>query len=314
MLELINSVLDLSKIEAGKMDLFLQTFDVKQTVKEVLKIAQPLADKNENRLVLKYDDRIATMYADVTKIRQTLLNLLSNACKFTNSGTITLSVEALPHGTMRFSISDTGIGMTKEQSSRLFQAFTQADASISEKFGGTGLGLAISQRFCQMMSGEITVQSQPGSGTTFFVKLPLRVEEKKSKEMAALSLNPVKEVRGTVLVIDDEAAVHDLVRRSLAKHGLHVIGASSGKQGILLARQAKPDAITLDAMMPDVDGWTVLKLLGEDEQLKNIPVVMLTILDEKARALAGGAKQFLQKPVNRDQLVQAILDLAFKAN
>jgi len=177
LLGLINDILDLSKIEAGRMDLDLTTFDVGQLIQDVAAVVQSLVEKNANTLVVSCPDDVGSMHADQTKVRQALFNLLSNAAKFTEHGTITLSVQRDPHDWLRFAVSDTGIGMTEEQVGRLFEAFSQADASTRSKYGGTGLGLAISRHFCRLMGGDLTVESVHGQGSTFTVRLPAAVAE-----------------------------------------------------------------------------------------------------------------------------------------
>lgn len=318
LLELINAVLDISKIEAGKMDLHLETFPVDKLMQDVAAIIQPLAQKNRNKLVVGFGSGLGTMRADHTKLRQTLFNLLSNACKFTSDGQIVLSAERRGDR-VEFTVSDTGIGMTPEQSSRLFQAFTQADSSISSKFGGTGLGLAISQHFCYMMGGGIRLQSEPGKGTTFFVEIPADVLEKKNEEVTAVPAadspygTGIWAIPKTVLVIDDDPTVHDLVRRTLGKEGFRVIAASNGEEGMAMARQQRPDVITLDAMMPGEDGWAVLSRLKQDPSLASTPVVMMTIIDDKSLALSLGAAEYLTKPVNRELLISAAKRLSRKS-
>jgi len=188
-LTLINDILDLSKIEAGKMTLYVEEFDVAKLVREVAATVQPLVNLKGNRLEVDSPPNIGTMRADLTKVRQVLFNLLSNACKFTEKGTITLRVsgegkrekkgglDLSPLSTLHFSVTDTGIGMTAEQMERLFYAFSQADASTTRQYGGTGLGLAISRRFCRLMGGDLTVTSEPVRGSTFTVTLPVQVPE-----------------------------------------------------------------------------------------------------------------------------------------
>jgi signal transduction histidine kinase len=172
LLGLINDILDLSKIEAGKMDLFLEDFSVPDLVRDVAAIVRPLVEKNANSLVVECADDLGTMHADLTKVRQALFNLLSNASKFTDHGTITLAVQREADDWLSFAVSDTGIGMTEEQMSRLFEAFSQAEASTRTKYGGTGLGLAISRQFCRLMGGDLTVESVYGQGSTFTARLP----------------------------------------------------------------------------------------------------------------------------------------------
>ena len=176
LLGLINDILDLSKIEAGRMDLVLETFEVGQMVRDVQSIVQPLVEKNGNTLTVSCPDNLGSMHADQTKVRQTLFNLLSNAAKFTDHGTISLTVERASDDWLTFAVSDTGIGMTEEQLSRLFEAFSQAEASTRSMYGGTGLGLAISRHFCRLMGGDLTVESVHGQGSTFTVRLPVRVD------------------------------------------------------------------------------------------------------------------------------------------
>jgi signal transduction histidine kinase len=262
LLSLINNVLDLSKIEAGKMDLYLENFAIASMVQEVVATVKPLVEKNGNALDVHCADDLGTMRADLTKLRQTLFNLLSNASKFTERGTVTLRAgrESVNGGEwISFSVRDTGIGMSPEQTSKLFQAFTQADASTTRKYGGTGLGLAISRKFCQMMGGDITVASALGQGSTFTVRLPAVVIESQ-----AVSLPPGGETAATaphapdgapvVLVIDDDVTVHDLLSRFLTKEGLRMVAARSGEEGIRLAgscaRRDYPDVL-----MPGMDGW-----------------------------------------------------------
>jgi len=238
-----------------------------------------------------------------------LFNLLSNASKFTERGTITLSVDRESVNGSRwvnFSVSDTGIGMTSEQTSKLFQAFTQADTSTTRKYGGTGLGLAISQKFCHLMDGEITIESAPGQGSTFRVRLPAIGAESKTEilprsEETSSTTALMSEGTPTVLVIDDDPTVHDLVQRFLNKEGLNMIGARSGEEGIRLAKEMHPAAITLDVLMPGMDGWAVLTELKADPALSEIPVIMLTIMDQKQMGYALGAADYLTKPIDWDR-------------
>ncbi|UBF25795.1 response regulator [Kovacikia minuta CCNUW1] len=332
LLGLINDILDISKIEAGRMDLYLETFCIPDLIDEVEATVQPLVEKNGNKLVVHCPPDLETMYADQTKVRQTLLNLLSNASKFTKNGIITLTVESgsshhsqsspiphTPHPTphILFTVSDTGIGMTEEQVTRLFQPFTQADASTTRKYGGTGLGLAISRRFCQMMEGDIAVESASGQGSTFTVCLPLKVGDRSqpdapspkpeagSPETAPTTASTLpKGIK--VLVIDDEPSVRDLMERYLTREGFQVETASGGQEGLFLARKLRPDVITLDVMMPTMDGWTVLSSLKADPELADIPVIVLTIVDNKNFGFALGAADYLTKPIDYRRLVHLL--------
>jgi len=305
LLALINDVLDLSKIEAGKMQLYLETFDVAPLVEQVASTVRPLVEKNANRLAVRCAADLGTMHSDMTRIRQVLLNLLSNASKFTDHGLITLDVERAGPEVV-FRVRDTGIGMTAEQVGRLFETFSQAEASTAAKYGGTGLGLAISRRFCQLMGGDVEVASAVGTGSTFTVRLPADgpVEAALSGD-AALGGRVAAPV-GTVLVIDDDASARDLVTRFLQKQGLDVIGAADGAAGLKAAHDRRPNVITLDVVMPGLDGWAVLTALKGDPVTAEIPVVMLSVVDEKNLAFALGASEYLTKPIDRDRLAMVL--------
>jgi len=321
LLGLINDILDLSKIEAGKMDLYVEPFRVAELIRDVQAIVAPLVEKNANGLVVQADGELGTMEADLTKVRQTLFNLLSNASKFTERGTITLAARRERvdgRDWLEFTVADTGIGMTPEQLGRLFQAFSQADASTTRKYGGTGLGLAISRKFCQMMGGEVTVSSAYGEGSTFTVRLPAIVgapAAEPDRPTTSGSAPAESEGFGTarldagallVLVVDDDPAVRDLMQRYLHGQGFRVALAANGEEGLRLARELQPDAITLDVLMPGLDGWAVLTTLKADAALSEIPVIMLTIIDDRNLGYALGAADFLTKPLDRARLLSVL--------
>jgi signal transduction histidine kinase/ActR/RegA family two-component response regulator len=316
LLALINDVLDLSKIEAGKMGLHLESFDVAQMIDEMVSTFQPTVAKNSNRLEIDVPEDIGLMVADVTKVRQILFNLVSNACKFTNQGTISLQVNRLDisgRPWLRFRITDTGIGITPDQQQNLFKEFAQADVSIARKYGGTGLGLAISHRFAQLMEGNISVESEPGKGSVFTVFLPAKVNAEnpeapkaKAAQNAAPAPTPAKPHEETILVIDDDPAVRDLMSRYLVKSGFHPVTAADGEEGLKLAKQIRPRIITLDVVMPGTDGWGILKRLKSDPELAGIPVIMVTIVDNEVRGMSLGASSYLVKPVDRDLLAELI--------
>ena len=309
LLSLINDILDLSKIEAGKMDLYLEMVDVPRTIQDVISTVTPLIQKNGNVLEVDCPADIGMMYTDLTKLRQVLFNLLSNASKFTDRGVIRLDISRKTEdGTdwFTFNVTDSGIGMTDEQLERLFKDFSQADSSTTRKYGGTGLGLAISKRFAQMMGGDITVTSRPNKGSIFTVQVLANVQkltEEKVGVPADVRIAPLPAGASTVLVIDDDAAVRELVTRFLTKEGFNVKTANTGDEGIKLARVLKPDVITLDVMMPGMDGWAVLSALKADAQLAEIPVVMMTIVSDQNLGYALGASDYLTKPIDRDKLV-----------
>jgi CheY-like chemotaxis protein len=311
LLSLINDILDLSKIEAGKMDLTLESVAIRPVVDEMLGTARPLAEQNENVIELDCSDGIGSVHADNMRLRQILLNLLSNACKFTKAGTVRLHVARASEAGrewVELAVSDSGIGMTEEQLSRLFQEFSQADASTTRQFGGTGLGLAISRRLCRLMGGDITVTSIPGEGSTFTVRLPAEAETILPVAENAPETTAVTEdgARGTVLVIDDDPTARELIAAHLADSGFTVETAANGIDGLKKARALRPAAITLDIMMPDIDGWTVLAALKGDPVLADIPVVIVTIVDEQRRGIALGAAGYMTKPIDRDRLVDIL--------
>jgi PAS domain S-box-containing protein len=311
LLALINDVLDLSKIEAGKMDLFLETFDIPQVIEEVVATVQPLAEKNGDAIDLKLADDLGSMQADATKLRQVLFNLLSNACKFTEKGKITLSATRLTEGEaerIRIEVADSGIGMSTEQLDRLFQDFTQADGSTTRRFGGTGLGLAISRRFCRLMGGDVSVKSELGQGSCFTVDLP--VEQDRDFQPPSEFDMPFAPVSGEgldiILVIDDDPNVREMVERRLTKEGFYVVTAQGGVEGLRLARELKPRAITLDVMMPGMDGWAVMSQLKATPELADIPVILLTIVSDQNLGYSLGASDYLVKPIDRDRLAAVL--------
>jgi signal transduction histidine kinase/DNA-binding response OmpR family regulator len=310
LLALINDILDLSKIEAGKLELHAEDFDVREMINDVATITEPLAAKNANRLVIQVED--GRMYSDLTRVRQILFNLLGNACKFTHSGTVELSVTSEAGATedfVKFQVKDSGIGMTAEQVSRVFEAFAQADSSTTRKYGGTGLGLAITKKFCEMMDGTIQVESAMGEGTTFTVRLPKRAEKEKEPSLPASPAHVVSSARetiGHVLMIDDDPVIQDLMRSFLMREGYTVAVADSGPAGLVLARERKPDVITLDIAMPGMDGWSVLAELKNDPELADTPVVILTMTDNKTLGYALGATEYLMKPIDRERLAAVL--------
>ena len=318
LLALVNDILDLSKIEAGRMELFLETFDVCTAVSDVSVTVQPLVEKNGNTLGLRCATDIGGMHADLTKVRQSLFNLLSNAAKFTKQGSITLEVERsgdAGSAMLEFRVRDTGIGMTPEQTARLFEPFTQADASTTREYGGTGLGLSITRKFCQMMGGDVTVQSEAGRGSTFTIRLPVEVaasgaittEAAPSTAYAAHAAPPaptsgVVPGRPTILVVDDDEDARALATRVLSSEGYRVITAANGPEGLRLAKEQHPMAITLDVLMPQMDGWAVLTALKSDPDLADIPVIMVTMTGDQNLGYALGASDFMTKPIDRARL------------
>jgi signal transduction histidine kinase/CheY-like chemotaxis protein len=321
LLTLINDVLDLSKIEAGRVELFNETFELKQVLDDVIKTSAPLAQKNENELLIDYKTEIDFVTADQTRVKQVVLNLISNACKFTEKGKITVGVNKIKQDggdLIAIDVSDTGIGMSEEQMARLFNSFVQADSSTTRKYGGTGLGLTISKQLAILMGGDVVVNSQLEKGTTFtatfladFIGASESVKNL-NQQPSSLIENVVSLENSsgkTVLIIDDDPTVSELMKRQLLKENYKVIIAPNGKEGIRLARDINPDVITLDILMPEMDGWSVLRTLKADPKVSDIPVIMASILDEKNKGFSLGAADFLSKPVQKEYLMKSIRNL-----
>ena len=313
LLALINDILDLSKIEAGKIELHYENFDVKQMISDVATVSQPLASKNSNQLILNVAEDVGSISSDLTRVRQILFNLLSNASKFTQAGTVELTVARIPGDEgdqIQFQVKDSGIGMSPTQINKVFEAFTQADSSTTRKYGGTGLGLAITKKFCEMLGGQISLESELGHGTTFSVRLPYPVKEEAASRGDSADekgvTHPVQRGEGHVLIIDDDAVVQDLMRSFLVGKGYTVRVANSGPEGLRLARESYPDVITLDIAMPEMDGWSVLSALKHDNALRDIPVMVLTMSDNRNRGYALGATEYLTKPIDSERLAEVL--------
>ncbi len=320
LLNLINDVLDLSKIEAGKVELYNENFSLPALLEEVADTSRTLVEQKNNQLLLNIEPGIAFINADVTRTKQIVLNLISNAAKFCENGNISINVRSKKSAKKRLieiDVKDTGIGMTQEQIDKLFHAFTQADASTTRKYGGTGLGLTIVQNLAKLMGGDVSVNSESGKGTTFKVTIQ-DIEVEKASGVNAEDLESLnrqtalvskKDGKSTILVIDDDPTIRDLMTRHLEKNNFSVLQALDGAQGIKMAREYKPDAITLDILMPEMDGWSVLRTLKADKQVSDIPVVMASIIDEKKKGFSLGAADYLSKPVERDRLIGSISKL-----
>ncbi len=309
LLTLINGVLNIAKIEAGKFDIHCETFDVKEVINEVAAAIRPLAEEKGNNITVNCPDNAGVMHSDLTKVREVFFNLLGNACKFTAGGAITFTVvrQSVAGGDrLTFTVADTGIGMTQEQMDAIFKEFSQADSSITHKYGGTGLGLFISKHFCEMMGGSISFSSVKGKGSIFTVTLPANKEMAEDAGVPARireEAAPPAAGAGTVLVIDDDPVICDLMTRFLSKEGFNVITAKDAEEGLRLARERRPNVITLDVLMPGMDGWTLLDKLNADPDISNIPVLMLTVTDDKGKGLALGAAGFLKKPIEIETLL-----------
>lgn len=300
LLNLINDILDVAKIEAGKMEVFVEEFDVRAMLEDVRSTIEPLIGRSGNSMEIRWAVELGNMRSDQVKIRQALLNLLSNAAKFTKEGRITFAAERLAGpDRLRFRVLDTGIGMTPAQVAKLFRPFSQAEASTTRHYGGTGLGLAITRHFSRMLGGDVEVESEPGRGSSFVITLPAE-----AGRVAGVTEQPAGEaaIQGTVLVIEDESAMREHLIKDLSRRGYRVLAAARGVEGLRLAREVRPHVITLDIIMPDLDGWAVLRALKDDSELRDIPVILLTILRDQDLGYALGASDFLTKPIDTEVL------------
>lgn len=336
LLNLINDVLDMAKIESGKTTISAEDFDISDLVKDTLNTSETIASSNRNVIQCSISSDIGRMKSDSLKIQQCLLNLLSNACKFSSHGTVDLIVEAFENNRapwIRFSVIDQGIGISESQIERLFQPFVQADDSTTKRYGGTGLGLAITKNYIRLLGGDIHVRSQLGSGSTFIIELPRALSDEriesssklcststpkknpslsnddvvaKSFESLPRSMQERQSQQGTVLAIDDDTDSLELIHRFFSNQGYHVVTTNQADTGLILAKSQKPDVILLDVMMPNLNGWQVLATLKADTSLSSIPVVLLTAHDNKSIGMALGAKACLSKPIVWDDLISTV--------
>jgi signal transduction histidine kinase/CheY-like chemotaxis protein len=308
LLSLINNILDLSKIEAGKMELFVTSFEIENMVQTIKDVSEPLAAKNNNAFVINLDGAMGSMSQDETKLRQCLTNFLSNGFKFTKNGTVTLDVKSRMDGDIEFvdfAVIDTGAGMSPEGVAKVFEEYTQAERSTSANYGGTGLGLPISKKFAEMMGGDIVVTSEEGVGSTFTISVPRECPEYTEDEVDTNVIN-LDDQDNLVVLVDDDVAMHDLIKRTISKLNLTLLGATNSEKGMELIREIKPKLILLDVLMPGRDGWSLLKECKTDQDLKNIPVIMISQLNQSNLAASLGANDYLTKPIDRNHFVNTV--------
>ncbi|MDM8567226.1 response regulator [Candidatus Halobeggiatoa sp. HSG11] len=310
LLGLISDVLDITKIETGKMDIFFESFDLNNFIKEIITDIKPLIENKKNSLQVVCPDNLGEMYTDISKLQQILLNLLSNSAKFTEQGTVYLEIAREVKDNIDwviFCIIDDGIGITDEQQGNLFQPFTQADSSTTRKFGGTGLGLAITKQFAEMLGGNITVDSEFGIGSIFTLNIPLQANSVPvANKLPELDDEELSKGDGIILVIDDEIAVRDLLQKELSRLGYSVATASNGEEGLRLAKKLRPDTILLDINMPGINGWQVLSLLKRNSLLSDIPVIIISIEIDKKMGNAMGVTDYITKPIQQEQLAKVL--------
>jgi len=331
LLLLINDVLDLSKIEAGKMDIYPEEFRIPALLDDIVRALKPLVEKNHNKIHIEIESDPGPVHTDMTKLRQTLYNLISNASKFTYDGTITVIVRSEIDDLFSIIVKDTGIGMDKTQVDRLFRPFTQADSSTTRHYGGTGLGLTVSKHFCEMLGGTISVDSALGKGSEFAIRIPRNIDDvKELSNLAKVMDRPFdagdirftgiphaneerRKILSKVLVIDDEDTVCDLLEKFLSREGFYIRTAGNGKDGLKMAEEFRPDVITLDVMMPRMDGWSVLRKLKSGTLTRDIPVIILSVIQDKQMAKDLGASDCLTKPIDWEKLFTVIKQQVRKA-
>jgi signal transduction histidine kinase/ActR/RegA family two-component response regulator len=303
---LIGDVLDLSNIEAGRLELRIDDFDPARVVSEIAHEIAPLARERELNVTVR-DRMRGPVRLDRGQYKRAIMNLVSNAIKFTpQHGEIDISVAEQSGTHFVTRVRDTGIGIEKERLPHIFETFEQADAGTTRRYGGIGLGLALVQRTVELLGGTIAVESRPDEGTTFVVTLPLHPDR---DALAGIIEEPAADrasMKPLVLAIDDDPEVIGLVRDSLVPEGYRVVGALNGTRGLELARILQPFAITLDVMMPETDGWHVLRELKADASVRRIPVIMMSIVAERAAAFSLGVTDYLVKPVDRQVLLDVL--------
>ena len=311
LLSLINNILDISKIESGKMELYITSFEIEDVIDVIKDISAPLMSKNNNAFQCNIQDGIGAMRQDETKLRQCLSNLLSNAAKFTEEGTVTLEVDASLEKEIEmvsFKVIDTGEGMSEEGVGKVFEVYTQAERSTSAKHGGTGLGLPLSREMAQMMGGDITLTSELGVGSVFTLKLP-RDCPQDEHEVSDSVLEGIDDDEKLVVLIDDDVTMHDLIKRTLNKIGLTLVGATDSERGMQMVRETKPKLLLLDVLMPGRDGWSILRECKSDPELKDMPVIMVSQLNQDTLANSLGADDYITKPIDRELFLKTIKNI-----
>jgi signal transduction histidine kinase/CheY-like chemotaxis protein len=304
LLRLINDILDLSKIDAGKMELAFDDVDIAELLESVIPTVSGLIKDKPIEVIQNIDHNIPIIRADAMRLRQVIINLLSNAAKFTDEGSITIAAQIRAktdgHSEIVISVTDTGAGIAPEDRNKLFQPFSQVDASPTRKTGGTGLGLSISRRLVELHGGIIDVTSEVGKGSTFYFTLPLP----QSVDTPGKGMD--EKANRIILTIDDDAQVIGLYERFLQPQGYQVIPLTDPSQAVERARQLKPFAITLDVMMPGKDGWTILTELKNNPETRDIPVIVCSILEEDEKGFSLGASDYLVKPILEEELLKAL--------
>ncbi|MGM8228221.1 YfiR/HmsC family protein [Cellvibrio sp. ARAG 10.3] len=319
LLKLINGVLDLAKIESGRMELDLTEVKLSSLVDEAVSVVAPLLEKNAIQLNIDVDDGSFLPMADPEKILHILINLLGNASKFSPKGTVTIKALHQPNR-IYISVADTGIGLSAEQQQQIFEPFRQADSGTTRKFQGSGLGLSITRQLCEMMGGSIEVESELGRGATFIVDLPLPIELPPAFGGPGVDANADVAIHDSdiasngqhIVMIDDDPAFLDIMARTMQSEGFLVHTAHDAETGLRLLQTIKPDVITLDLLLPDQHGWMLFESIKADADLQDIPVIIISIMDERKQVHKHQAEDYLTKPIRRETLKLAIQRLVPK--
>jgi len=291
------------------MELYLTSFEIESMVETIKDVTGPLASANDNGFKVNLQDALGSMTQDETKIRQCLTNFLSNAFKFTLSGTVTLDVDTFMQDELemiRFAVTDTGEGMTEEGLSKVFREYEQAERSTSAKHGGTGLGLPITKKLAEMMGGDVMVSSEIGTGSVFTLYVPRVCPQEHDEVEDGNAISKLSDKEKVVVLIDDDVPIHDIIRRTLSKIGLTLIGATDGEKGLQIVREMKPKLLLLDVLMPGRDGWSILKECKSDPELRDMPVVMVSQLSQDVLSESLGADDYLTKPIDRDLFLETV--------
>lgn len=327
LLQLINDILDISKLESGRMTLSVESEDVQTVLSNCILIVEPLIQSKRLALTQDVQQGLPSLNTDIVKVRQILVNLLSNAAKFTEKGGISIKVWQQEGGMVSFAVKDSGIGIAEKDYGKVFEEFQQVDTSNTRKYKGTGLGLPIARKLARMLGGDLTLDSVAGKGSTFTLTIPSKVpqqildaqmtpppaitkhpEPAPVKPAPSLPIPPPPAGSGVVqiLSIDDDPDVIEILRQYLVPEGYSIVGALSGDEGIALAMSMKPALITLDIMMPKKDGWQVLRELKANPQTKDIPVIIHSIVDNRPLALSLGAVDVMTKPTDPKRLLSLV--------
>jgi CheY-like chemotaxis protein/signal transduction histidine kinase len=335
LLHIINQILDLAKVETGRMEIERIDFDLQDMTENTIQLLRPrVLDKGLAFEVSTTPKHLPRVFTDRTRVRQIIVNLLGNAVKFTQEGKIRLSITVEKNqddgnGTLTAHIIDTGIGIAAEKHVAIFEPFTQADASMTRRFGGTGLGLTLCKQMVELLGGKLWFESEPGKGSTFSFSIPITVMEtavpvgkqekkesfetvaappsQKPKKKAEPNIETKKKKQPVVLVIEDNASTSTLLTHYLEKDGYQVLISSHGEDGILKAKFYRPDAILLEILLPGkMDGWEVLRSLKSSALTKNIPVIVCSVLSNQKKAFSLGAVEYFEKPASERALIETL--------